>query len=167
VDSGLKVFQGKLLQHIDALCCQIDSHNNASEWGQPMKMSDWFSYLIFDITTDFLFAINYDLIGTVDYRHIVQSIKDHSLRNALLAYLPGLTFGRLDKRLFKESVKGTRVFWKWMLRSLREREKREAQDDVYYHLSASKSGLSDSPLTSEEIRSDMGLLVIAGECHCH
>ncbi|PYI05337.1 cytochrome P450 [Aspergillus sclerotiicarbonarius CBS 121057] len=166
-EANMRRFEDRLRGHVVSFCQKIypvsaptKLHNLS--WGPPIKCSDWCSYLVFDIMTDFIFGVNYNVLGTNDCRPIIDYIKEAAVRSAVLVYLPWLTLGRLDKKIFTKSVHATREYWKWIKRTMNRHSMVSVLDDALTYLHGSKEGQSDIGLGAQEILSESGLLAIAG-----
>ena len=156
----LKSFEARILFHIKRFCDEVESfpRQEGTGWCQPLKMSQWGGYLIFDILTDFLLSRSYDLIGSAEHRPVTHHMKSHLLRLAVCSYAPLLAVFRIDKLLFKDATKSTRAFWRWVKTAIIERSQLpSASNDLYSKIQQGRK----SDLLG--IQSEMGMFIAAGE----
>ncbi|RAL02041.1 cytochrome P450 [Aspergillus ibericus CBS 121593] len=166
-ETNMRRFEHRLREHVVSFCrkiCLVSAPTKLHDpsWSPPIKCSDWCSYLVFDIMTDFIFAVRYNALETVDCRPIINHIKEAAVRSAVLVYLPWLILGRMDKKIFTKSVHATREYWKWIKRTLDRRSTASASDDAITYLQDPKDRQLDIGLGAQEILSELGLLAIAG-----
>lgn len=165
-DHSLKKFEPQLMSHIRKFSSIIECNSNSKEWGPGMQMSDWCSYLTFDIMTDFCFGIQYDLLQKDDFRHIISDIESSNVRSGVLLYIPYLYLGRLDKKLFRTEIESRNRLIQFINRVLKERTslaKDGSALDMYSYLTRAKDVQSGKVLNAAEIRSESTTLAIAGK----
>lgn len=166
-DSKMKKFEDTLLHHIETFCEQLHpsqtAHHNANDWGPAINMSHCCNYLIFDIFTEFLFGISYNLQQTDEYRYVVRCIEDAAIRSAVLICFPCIAIWRLDRKIFKQSVDCTRALWKWIRGATDDNKKSGLTDNIFGYLSNPKDGQTEAPLSVQNIESEVGVLIIAGK----
>lgn len=160
----MKLFQDKLVGHIDTFCDAIGSSQDKEGglWGLPLKMSDWTAYLIFDTLTDFVLSQHYDLLGSTRDRHIIQHIRAHIIRPAVCAYMPLLALLRIDKLLLQSATRSTRVFWRWVKTAIARRSpgvEEPPPRDVFTQIQLSRGSDSDSTMG---VQSETGMFIGAG-----
>ncbi|EGD95905.1 hypothetical protein TESG_03368 [Trichophyton tonsurans CBS 112818] len=164
-DTYIKTFEDKILDHINSFCEGINllpQQQHSGRWKSAIKISDWCSYLIFDINTDFIFGSSSSLLKSNKYRYVLQDIKEASTRNAVLAYLPSLAIGGLHRRLFPEAVKGTRSFWNFIKSAITNHSKSMENRCVLSNLLQVTNSSSEPSLGTETIQSESGGLALAG-----
>jgi hypothetical protein len=162
-EAHLRKFEDRLLVYIGKFCDQIcpPEFKNAGKWSSPLKMSDWVAYLIFDTLTDFLFSTDYNLLGSKQDRHIIHHIQEHIIRPAVCTYMPMLAILKIDKLVFKEATKSTRVFWRWVKNAITARVRRDVESrDVFTQIKLSRQS-ELSPAIG--IQSETGMFIVAGE----
>jgi cytochrome P450 len=159
-------FQDRVKEHINTLISKVSQvgkqANESDAWGPPMDMSEWLRYFTFDAVSDFMFGFNYDLLNSAKHRHIIQDIKDASVRNSVLVYQPLLRVFRADKMIFGKSVRGTRSFWKFIRAAISAQSGINRGDDVFTSLAGANCKSHEGLLSMTEIQSEIGVLVIAG-----
>lgn len=130
--------------------------------------------------SDVVFGMKYDLLGNPKYRFLPDAIAGSNVRTTVLLYLPGLVWGRLDKKLFPACIKARNAFLYFMGKLLHERLKtastlssRTTTDtsslagkrDVFSALAKSINNTTtknSQTLTPEQLSADSTTLVIAG-----
>ena len=172
-DASLKKFEKQLMGHIHKFCTVIETDEvsnscgpTSNSWGPTMRMSDWCSYLTFDIMTDFCFGIQYNLLQDPECRHIIGDIEQSNVRSGVLLYIPMLYLGRLDKKLFREEIRGRDRLIQFITRILGERTTQTKDvvfQDMYSHLTRAKDEQTRKVLNYAEIRSESTSLALAGE----
>lgn len=152
-----------MLARIAKFCniiCPLET-NNAGKWSSPLKMSDWLAYLVFDNLTDFLFSMDYNLLGSEKERHIIQHIQDHIIRPAVCGYMPMLAVLKIDKLVFKQATKSTRLFWHWVKKAIAQRSQQVVnRSDVFTQIELSRQSEVSSTVG---IQSEVGMFVVGGE----
>ncbi|KAL4924473.1 cytochrome P450 [Aspergillus undulatus] len=166
-ESSLRAFTPRLVHHIQRFCAIIDRESrygtaSQSRWSPPLDMSDWCSYLTFDIMCDFVFGVSYNLLESEELRRITVDIEDAKMRAAILVWAPYLFIGRLDKMLFKGSVRARNRYLVFLNRLLADSSARETREyDIFAYLNSSKY-TEDGALDHRQILSETSLLVVAG-----
>ena len=158
----MKAFEARIIFHIRRFCNQVDStpRLRGSGWSQPLKMSRWGGYLIFDTLTDFLLSRSYDLVGSIKHRPITHHMKTHLLRLAVCSYVPLLAVLKIDKLLFRDAAKSTRDFWRWVKAAIFERsQKIGVHQDLFSRIQVARQ----SDLSLLGMQSEMGMFIAAGE----
>lgn len=166
-ESRMKRFENTLLHHIETFCHRLHpsqtAQHDANHWGPVINMSHCCNYLIFDMLTEFMFGISYNLQQTDKYRYVVRCIEDAAIRSAILICLPYLAIWRLDRKIFKQSVDCTRALWKWIRRATDDNAKSGLTDNLFGYLSNPKDGQTEAPLSVQNIESEVGILIVAGK----
>ncbi|KAK5988283.1 Cytochrome P450 monooxygenase AKT7 [Cladobotryum mycophilum] len=165
-DNNMQRFEKNLIHHCQTLCEQLypsrERHERTDSWGPAMNMSDWCRYLAFDVISEFLFGITGNLLQSNEWRHMEHSVADHSRRNAVLLWLPILMVGRLDKILYKDAVEGTKKLWQWIQYAVERSAACNATESLFSRLTGAKDKETGTSLTDEQIRSELGVAVVAG-----
>ena len=169
-ESAIRAFQPQLHSHVDILCklirdqkAQADIEGNGG-WGSPMQLSDWCSYLTFDLMTAYIFGVQYNLLDDPKHRHIIQDIEKSSIRTGVLIYAPFLYLGRLDKTLFKREIQGRNRLIRFIDGLVGKRSTLNPMNkDLFSHLTVTKDAESGRSLSTNEIRAESTSLAIAGE----
>ncbi|KAH8807930.1 isotrichodermin C-15 hydroxylase [Xylogone sp. PMI_703] len=146
---AIKRFEPKLLDHVNKFC-NLVYQIGESEWSAPVNMSEWINWLTFDIISDLLFDTNFNLLEKTTYRHITSDIEEANIRLNVLIYAPLLVLGRLDKLLFKKSVKGSHNLLSFTKIIIKEHlEKSCPGESILSYLTASAQKLSSTALLAE------------------
>ncbi|KAM5436669.1 hypothetical protein McanMca71_001786 [Microsporum canis] len=163
-DANIKMFEDRILHHINTFCEKVDSLPQKDDaWKPAIKVSDWCSYLVFDIITEFVFGSSYHMLESNKYRHILHDIEDASTRNAVLIYLPFLALGGLHRRIFPEAVKGTRGFWNLIKAAIGNYSETMNSKCVLSNLIQPTHAPFEPHLEPQVIQSESGGLVLAGK----
>ncbi|EFR01930.1 isotrichodermin C-15 hydroxylase [Nannizzia gypsea CBS 118893] len=164
-DTYIKTFENRMLYHINSFCESIDLlplQQHTGGWKREIKMSDWCSYLTFDINMDFIFGSDYSLLKSSKYRYILNDIEDASTRNAVLIYMPHLAVGGLHRKIFPRAVKGTRSFWRFIKSAISDHSEPMKRKCVVSNILQLTNASSESPLSTDTMQSESGGLAIAG-----
>lgn len=157
-------FEGRLIGHVKHFCDQIDSSHkrNGREWSEPLRMSEWAGYLVFDTLTDFLLGQGYNLLVSACHRPITNHIKSHIVRPAVCSYIPLLAVLKIDKLLFKEATRSTRAFWRWVKCAIADRSQQVGyhKTDVFDRIQLSRQS---EQCPTAGIESEIGMFIVAGE----
>lgn len=167
-ESAVKAFNPQLQSHVGILCGLIKGQTADKEkggkWGSPMQLSDWCSYLTFDLMTSYIFGVQYNLLDNPEHRHIIEDIEKSSIRTGVLIYAPLLYLGRLDKTLFKREIQGRNRLIRFIDGLVRKRSNlNPLYKDLFSHLTVTKDAESGRSLSNNEIRAESTSLSIAGE----
>lgn len=124
------------------------------------------NYLFFDIMTNLVFGMDYNLVQEDKFRYVPQCIEDSNVRmSVIVTDSKWKTFG-LDRRLFRGALTSRDRFLKFVGRLLKENSKREVDDkrqDVMSLLTGCKDPESGATLTQRELGAEAITLVVAGK----
>lgn len=159
-EDRVRNFQSNMARHtrlfLDLLGTSAHTTASDDDWLPAQNMTKWCDYLIFDLLIEFLLGFQCNMLTSTEWRSIIDDMEAASVRNAVRICTPALMIWRMDKLLFPDSVRGTRKFWNWVKHVMDVRAKRDLTDDAY-------SCLLRTGLPEETIRSELGLLITAGE----
>lgn len=114
--------------------------------------------------SDVVFGMKYDLLGTPKYRFLPDAIAGSNIRTTVLLFLPGLVFGRLDKKLFPACIKARNAFLYFIGKLLHERLKITSpqRKDVFSLLVNVNKKAGKEAMGQDQLGADSTTLVIAG-----
>ncbi|KAF2472676.1 cytochrome P450 3A31 [Lindgomyces ingoldianus] len=162
-DAAMRAHEPTVMRHVDALCEQLAPLDGS--WSELQDMAEWSSYLLFDIMTEVVFGLKYDLIGSKAHRHVIDAIAIANIRTTILLYFPKLMWNRLDKKLLPASIAARNAFLMFMGKLLHDRYRVKPADnarDVLSALLKVRDVDTGKGLNTEQINADSTTLVIAG-----
>ncbi|THC96317.1 hypothetical protein EYZ11_004222 [Aspergillus tanneri] len=110
--STLRDLEPHILGKIDRFCkCMLEHGEGRPQqggWSSPQNLSDWCSYLSFEIMASVVFGQKYDMLGSEEHRHLIKDIQKSNIRVSVLYNYITLRSLHLDRLLFPESMKGRR-----------------------------------------------------------
>lgn len=181
-DAALRSYQDIILGHVEKFInCLRDGGNShdfpdgvqsastldvaSQNWSPARKMSDWCSYLAFDMMADIVFSLNYDLLGNEDHRYLVSAIEGSNVRTSVLLYAPFLLWRRWDKMLFADSIRHRNMFIKFINEIVHQRFKDATPQrrDVFSNLAHAKDPETGKGLEPPEIGAESTTLIVAGK----
>lgn len=109
-----------------------------------------------------IFGTKYNALKESTYRFVAQALEESNIRISALVQAPILMLGRLDKRLFKQSIKGRNRFLGFITSLLRDIPKASGSDNVFSYLEIAKDPDSGKTLNKSQIRAECATLVVAG-----
>ncbi|RDW81621.1 uncharacterized protein DSM5745_05178 [Aspergillus mulundensis] len=113
--ANVKAFEPNVLVYVqrflDAFLPQTGTN---SSWGPAINVADWCSYLTFDVMTDFVFGLKYDLLRCQTWQHVVHDIEATNVWLYVLMHSKFLHLGRFDRWLFPAAVRGSRGFLRFI-----------------------------------------------------
>ncbi|KAG9238185.1 benzoate 4-monooxygenase cytochrome P450 [Amylocarpus encephaloides] len=170
-DSAIRKYEPVILKHIDELV-DVVAPNGEEEreqkrgqtWSVSRNMAKLCNYLAFDIMSDVVFGMQYNLLSAPKYRFLPDAIAGSNIRTTVLLYLPGLVRGRLDKKLFPACIKARNAFLYFISKLLNERlqVKSPNHKDVFSALMSENRKAGKEALGQQELGADSTTLVIAG-----
>ncbi|KAE8323850.1 cytochrome P450 [Aspergillus sergii] len=164
--ASFNAMESRLVSYIEIFCNQIHSGDleKATGWTRAMNMEPLCTYLAFDIMSQFVFGLNYDLLRQSQHRHIIGDIEVSRVRTAVLVNWPTLYVGRLDKILFRESVAARKRFLKFVDQLISDVSEIQGVTDgsMFSNLSTWRDDQSGKKLTPVEVRAEAVFLIIAG-----
>ncbi|KAH8817137.1 cytochrome P450 [Xylogone sp. PMI_703] len=170
-DSAIRTYESTIRSHIDHLV-EVIAPNAGEEtvmkqekaWSMSRNMAKLCNYLAFDIMADVVFGMRYNLLGTTKYRFLPDAIAGSNVRTSVLLYLPGLVFGRLDKKLFPACIKARNAFLYFISKLLRDRLQitTPTRKDVFSALVSVNKKAGKEAIGDAQLGADSTALVIAG-----
>lgn len=156
--------------------CDIVFSKEAKTLGKPMDMSEWCSYLTFDLMADLVFSASYNLLGNERFRHMPHVIDKSNVRMSVLVYLPFIAWYKyIDAFIFKEAAIARYRFMRFVIRAVRERADRAIgkwsqqsldpcppRNDIYSALAIAKDPDTGKGFSTQEMISESITLVVAG-----
>lgn len=156
--------------------CDIVFPKEAKTLGKPMDMSEWCSYLTFDLMADLVFSASYNLLGNERFRHMPHVIDKSNVRMSVLVYLPFIALYKyIDAFIFKEAAIARYRFMRFVIRAVRERADRAIgkwsqqsldpcppRNDIYSALAIAKDPDTGKGFSTQEMISESITLVVAG-----
>lgn len=122
-------------------------------------------HFTFDVMSEIIFGMKYNALKDNTYRFVTKALEASNIRISALVQASVLAAGRLDKRLFKESIAGRNKFLGFITSLLRDRAKASPSENanVFAFLETAKDpegGLRG--LDKHQIRAECATLVVAG-----
>ncbi|KAL5362921.1 cytochrome P450 [Aspergillus floccosus] len=112
--SALRLLEPHILGKINRFCKLALNGDGGTltkgAWSAPKNLSDWCSYLSFDIMTATIFGQEYDMLGAEEHRSLIKDIQRSNVRMSVLYNDNIFRFLRLDRVLFPKSMAGRRTF---------------------------------------------------------
>ncbi|KAL3471778.1 cytochrome P450 [Aspergillus californicus] len=140
---------------------------SSSSWGPAFDVGDWCSYLAFDVMSEFLFGVNYNLLQDESLRKVVHNIEDTHMRHYVLLHLPALFLGRMDKKVFRQAVRGSRGYLSFMDRLLKDHSNlnlaEKTNANAFSAFADAKDHAGNPLFTAKELHSEAVLLTSAGQ----
>ncbi|KAH8723182.1 benzoate 4-monooxygenase cytochrome P450 [Phaeosphaeriaceae sp. PMI808] len=162
-DAAMRAHEPTIMTHVDNLCDQLAPSDGT--WSEPQNMAEWSNYLTFDIMSEVVFGLRYNLIGSKVHRYVVDAIAYSNIRTTVLIYFPKLVWQRLDKKLFPASILARNAFLKFMGKLLHDRYQMKPSPnsrDVLSALLKVRDVDTGKGLSTDQVNADSTTLVIAG-----
>ncbi|GAB7328642.1 hypothetical protein MBLNU13_g00578t1 [Cladosporium sp. NU13] len=162
---NVKTFQDVILQ----------SSKDGKDWSQPFNMSQWSTYLNYDIMGDLVFGRRFDLMTSDSHRFVAKLIMNSTAFIYTFASLPlkaitrrllssgvlslpiiGGDMATDDKRFFQyaEGILGERI--------AAEGNSAEARNDIMHHLLQATDPVTGKGFSREQLNVESSLLIAAG-----
>ncbi|KAL4864887.1 cytochrome P450 [Aspergillus spectabilis] len=167
--ANVKKFEPSMLVYVGrfiaALSSGLQPEPLGGSWGPAIDVSDWCSYLTFDVMTEFVFGVKYDLLQDPRWRHVVHDIEVTNVRLYVLMHLRLLYLGRLDKRLFPAATRGARGFLHFINQLLTDYPHREnhSHADAFTNFTGAKDKDNKSLMNPKQIYSEAVVFVTAAQ----
>ncbi|OQE74125.1 hypothetical protein PENNAL_c0084G11992 [Penicillium nalgiovense] len=163
-DNALRGFEDTIMGLVRTFCDSLVQDTSAGEWSSPQNMAKWSNYLTFDIMSSVIFGESFDLIGSPENRHIVQSIEDSNVRTGVLLQAGELSTRRLDRKLFPEAIAGRNIFIRFVNQLLKKRMsvKPLKRSDVFSFLLDAVDPETKQGFTPAEIGAESTTMIVAG-----
>ena len=114
--------------------------------------------------SEVIFGMRYNALEETTYRFVTRSLADSNVRISALVQASILKFGRLDKILFRSSIKGRNQFLAFISSLLRDRTKGAltGSGNVFSFLEMAMDPDSRKALNGSQIRAECATMVVAG-----
>ena len=114
--------------------------------------------------SEVIFSESYDLLEKPDYRYVVEAIERSNVRTSVLIQAGELAFRRLDKKLFRDAIRGRNLFIRFVNELLQKRmsAKPLQRHDVFSFLLSAKDPETQEGLRVNEIGAESTTMVVAG-----
>ncbi|KAL3420507.1 cytochrome p450 [Phlyctema vagabunda] len=166
-DSAVRAFEQSILDHVEKFCATMapsPSHASSGQgWSQPVNISTWCSYLFFDMITDLVFGTSYNMLGAATYRYVIDAIKASNQRVSVIIQAPGITFRRLDKKLFPRAILARNQFLHFMKKVVTDRMAAKVDSkNVFANLAVARDPETNQGFTMLELGAESISLLVAG-----
>ncbi|PWY78303.1 cytochrome P450 [Aspergillus heteromorphus CBS 117.55] len=158
--TAMREFEPKLLAHVRKFRDALYPAKADGAWGPPMMMSEWCGYFAFDVITDLVFGKACDLLGSQEHQCTVYDISGMMKRLSLLMYAPYLFLGRLDKKLFKEEVRGMKRYHRLVNNMMTDAASMSGH--VLSRLTSARDSVTGQGLSDVDVYSEAAMLAVAG-----
>ncbi|EUC26773.1 hypothetical protein COCCADRAFT_42247 [Bipolaris zeicola 26-R-13] len=151
-DAKVTSYQDILSKHIATLCKNLERSSRSCD------------YFFFDVMSEVIFGMKYNAQNEPTYQHVTRSLADSNVRISALVQAAVLKFGRLDKILFRSSIKGRNRFLAFISSLLRDRTKGAltASGNVFSFLEKAEDPDTRKALNGSQIRAECATMVVAG-----
>ncbi|KAI8944009.1 cytochrome P450 [Xylaria longipes] len=163
-ENNLRLFEPAQLSRIDRFCQLLRNHCRPdAEWTTPLDMAQQLDRLMFDVMTSVAFNADYRTIEEPKFRYVMEAIATANIRLGVIMQLPELTFGRLDRSLFRESTAAGARFVKFLRILLGKRLERETESkDIFSFLQQCKDPDTGKGLSTMELSTETATFIVAG-----
>ncbi|KAH9904933.1 cytochrome P450 3A31 [Xylariomycetidae sp. FL2044] len=162
-DKAQRDYETRIRVHINKLCEILFSSD------KPVNMSDWCSYLLFDMMSDVVFGAKYNLLGSSEFRYVPGAINKSNVRMSTLMQFPALAKWKINNYLFPDAIAGRTDFVRFVSRVVKERlgVKKSSLDDqstmdVFAKVEAAQDPETGKGFTMNEITAESTTLIVAG-----
>ncbi|KAI8627130.1 cytochrome P450 [Xylariaceae sp. FL1651] len=133
-ESSLKLFEPVLVSRIHRFRAMLRNETKlGKEWSKSLDMARQCNYLTFDSMTAVAFGVEYNALEQPQFWYVREMISKANIRLSVMFQAPGISFGRLDRKLFLESTIAEYKFAKFLRRLLRTRLADEnGSKDIFY-----------------------------------
>ncbi|KAL4902121.1 hypothetical protein BDW74DRAFT_169636 [Aspergillus multicolor] len=165
--SNVKAFEPAMLEYVQEFLDVLwpPSQSLRSSWGPPTDISSACCHLTFDVMTDFLFGLKYDLLRDSTWRHLIHDIEVTNVRLYVLAHAKFLYLGRVDKQLFPAAVRGSRGFLHFINRVLGDFDAGNLSSHVrpFTRFTEAKDKNGQPLLTAKQISHECAMFMTAAQ----
>lgn len=164
-DSRMLSYESIVKKHIMALLDNMEENSRINESAltkQKLDMSRQSDYFTFDVMSEAIFGVKYNALKEPTYRFVAQALEESNVRISALVQAPMLMLGRLDKPLFRHSIRGRNKFLGFISGILRDRANATGHNNVFSFLESAKEPDSGKVLDKSQIRAECATLVVAG-----
>ena len=176
-DASIRLQEDKIMAHIKkcfgwvtdtdkVALSSTDLDKRVEDWSQARNMSDWFTWLTFDIMGDVVFGMQYNLLGSPANHAIPEAIEQSNVRVSVLLQSPSIIrIGRLDRWLFPKAIEARSQFLQFVNGIVDHCVKPKSDMSsrtVMSILQASSDPVTGDRLTAKEILAESTTLCVAG-----
>ncbi|KAF9890442.1 hypothetical protein FE257_005847 [Aspergillus nanangensis] len=168
-DAALKTHESVILEQIKHLCTQFKEGNKGQElapgtWSPPKNVGRLTDYFAFDVMSNIIFGVPWSTLRSPTYRFVPEVIEKSNVRVGVLAQSPEITFMRLDKILFPESIQARNIFIKFVEEMLNQgiEVATKTGKGVFAFLANAKDPETGLPLRKRELGGESATLIVAG-----
>ncbi|KAL4914597.1 cytochrome P450 [Aspergillus aurantiobrunneus] len=160
-EPNMQVYVQRFVDALSPLRSEVASNT----WGPSIDVADWCSFLTFDVMTDFLFGLEYDLLRSPCWRKVVHDIESTNVRLYVLCHLRWLYLGRIDKLLFPAATRGSRGFLKFVDQLIKDYPNRKEGGHIhaFTRLTGAKDKEGRAAMSSKQVYSEAVMLVTAAQ----
>ncbi|KAL8746409.1 MAG: hypothetical protein Q9190_001583 [Brigantiaea leucoxantha] len=173
-DQAQRSMEHYILANVRAFCAALVDRSSGSpktqeksqkDWSSPRNMTDWCSYLTFDVLGDLSFGKSFEMLGKDDNRFVVDLVNHAAHRHLICGTLPLIHEYHLDKVLFQHIASGRMKYIAYSKSRAAERAKLGTdtdRKDFFYYLLNAKDPETGQGFSPSELWGESNLLIIAG-----
>ncbi|KAI9776753.1 MAG: hypothetical protein M1839_009397 [Geoglossum umbratile] len=169
-DASLRVLEPKILAQVSKMIRGLLDETESkvgtpSEWGKAQDMATWCNHHGFDLMSTLIYSASYDTLGEDGFRFVPRAIEDSNVRMSAILQAPELMFGRLDKKLFPQSITARNKFLRFlgsMIASRAKAETAEKKDDIFSFFQNARDPETGKGFGIEELMAESATLIVAG-----
>lgn len=115
--------------------------------------------------TAVLFDVDFDTLGSAEFRYAMHAIEDSNVRLGVLLQAPELSIGNLDSKLFPKAVSGRSRFVKFIRMVLAKRlaSPKAHSKDIFSFLQDCTDPDTGKSLTVAELSTETATFIVAGK----
>ncbi|GJC97906.1 fatty acid synthase subunit alpha reductase [Colletotrichum higginsianum] len=175
-DAQMRLYEAKMLEHIEALCSNLDdnasattndsSDENAAPSSRALDMAVVCEHLTFDVICDIAFGLSPNTLKNDKYRFVPACITESNVRIGALVQASILSIAKLDKYLFPQSIKARNRFLGFLVWLIKTRKGLSPspgakRSDVFSYVETAKNPDDGSMLSRDEIQAESATLIVA------
>jgi cytochrome P450 len=168
-DKSLRVYEPRMLEHINKFCDIIAGTVDQDGWSSPKDMASYCNYLSFDVMSDIVFGAKYNLLEIDRFRYVCKVIeKSNERMNVLVHAGRWASLKLLDRFLFRRAIFARNRFIRFVTRLVGDRISKSKSVhplesmDVFSHLQEAKDPSTGHSLSANEITAESTTLIVAG-----
>ncbi|OBR08002.1 Fatty acid synthase subunit alpha reductase [Colletotrichum higginsianum IMI 349063] len=176
-DAQMRLYEAKMLEHIEALCSNLDdnasattndsSDENAAPSSRALDMAVVCEHLTFDVICDIAFGLSPNTLKNDKYRFVPACITESNVRIGALVQASILSIAKLDKYLFPQSIKARNRFLGFLVWLIKTRKGLSPspgakRSDVFSYVETAKNPDDGSMLSRDEVQAESATLIVAG-----
>ncbi|KAA8643456.1 hypothetical protein EYZ11_001410 [Aspergillus tanneri] len=169
-DQALKSMEDVMLLHVRQLCAALGGDGQKSGEQKPVvrNMSDWFSYLTYDVMGELCFGKSFDMLVSSGRRKLIELVDRAANRHYVCGLWMPLDSWHLDQIVIHRL---TNDRWNFIMNSRVEANERakertkaghDSKKDFFYYLLNAKDPETGKGLTTPELWGESNVLMIAG-----